>query len=368
MIRLALFAAAVGMAAPIPFNGTVVPAGDGSFEAYLSPPFPQNHASTIEQLPNGDIVVAWFSGLHEEAPNCSIAFSRLPAGTSQFTLPVVVSLLVNFSNQNPVLFYDTTTDILHLYHAQLAADSGEGASTLVHLQSPDGGKTWTDPEPFLSIPKAGVFDRNRILVRKDGSLLFPLYFTTDGTPNTPFLIFSSPSNHSSWSPPHPVSSKADNLVQPSVVRTSPGTLTMFLRDREAKHIYGCTSNDEGDTWTDPTPAAAGNLPNNNAGIEAFQLSSGATILLFNNESGSGTRTPMTAALSYDGGLSWTYSRNLQVHDDNSTSATEFSYPTVLQTPDGNVHAAYTYDRACIKYRRFTEGWVKGGNSGPGSPP
>jgi predicted neuraminidase len=357
---VAAWAAGAAVAAPLDLNGTVVPDADGSFFAYLSPPYPQNHAASIEQLPNGDLVIAWFSGLKEEAPNCSIAVSRLPAGSSQFTPSQVVSERINYSNQNPVLFFDTTTSVLHLYHAQLAANAGEGESTLLHLQSSDNGASWTAPEPFLSIKGGGVFDRNRIIVRKDGSLLFPLYFTTDGTPNSPFLLFSAAGNHSDWTGPRAVSSKAANLVQPSVVRTAPDTLTMFLRDREAKNIYACTSTDEGDTWTDPSTAAAGGLPNNNAGIEAFQLQSGATLLLFNNESGTGTRTPMTAALSYDGGHTWPYSRNLQVHDDNSTGATEYSYPTVLQTPDSTVHSAYTYDRICIKYRRFTEAWVKQG--------
>lgn len=42
------------------------------------------------------------------------------------------------------------------------------------------------------------------------------------------------------------------------------------------------SQDEGLTWSVPTATV---LPNNNAGIEAFQLASGSTLLLFNNEKG-----------------------------------------------------------------------------------
>jgi len=135
-------------------------------------------------------------------------------------------------------------------------------------------------------------------------------------------------------------SHADELVQPSVVRTAPGTLTAFFRDRRAQFIYAATSHDEGLSWTAPSAAAAGGLPNNNAGIEAYQLASGAAILLFNNATKG--RTPLTAALSRMAGAAWVASRDLQVHDDNSTNVkdVEYSTPTVLQTPDGTIHGLH----------------------------
>ena len=81
-------------------------------------------------------------------------------------------------------------------------------------------------------------------------------------------------------------------------------------------------------------------------------------MLFNNSTKD--RTPMAAALSSTGGKTWTRHRNLQVHDDNSTNVqgVEYSYPTVLQTPDGKIHAAYTYNRQTIKYVTFDEDWIQ----------
>jgi predicted neuraminidase len=322
----------------------------------MRPPNLANHASTLEQLPNGDLVLAWFSGVKEEADKCAIAVSRLPKGSAQWTTPVIVSERDGYSNQNPVLFHDTTTATTWLYHSQLPANAGEGSDTLWVLHSMDGGVTWGAPASFLdrTAETQGVFDRNRIVPRADGSLLFPLYWTSDGAPNSPFLLFSDATNHSRWGAPVNVSN-ADNLVQPTVVRSAPGVLTAFFRDRKSRNVFAAASVDEGLSWT--TPAAL-RLPNNNAGIEAFQLASDTTILLFNNCTKG--RTPLTAALSRTAGASWHASRNLQVHDDNSTNAVgvEYSYPTVLQTPDGTIHAAYTYDRQTIKYIRFTEAWLQ----------
>lgn len=65
--------------------------------------------------------MAWFSGLEEGASNCSIAIARLTVNSSQWSPGRVVSWRVGYSNQNPVLFEDRTTGVLHLFHSQQPA-------------------------------------------------------------------------------------------------------------------------------------------------------------------------------------------------------------------------------------------------------
>ncbi len=38
---------------------------------------------------------------------------------------------------------------------------------------------------------------------------------------------------------------------------------------------------------------------------------------------------------------------------------EFSYPSIKQGEDGNLHIAYTWYRQAIKYIRVSPQWVKG---------
>lgn len=123
----------------IPYDGVIHRSADGSSYAFLSPPKASNHASFIEQMtPSGTLAVAWFSG-GEQQPNCSIAISFLEIGSQKFTPGVIVSERVNYSNQNPVLFWDTETQILHLYHTQQLGHLKEQYTEMWHLYSKDGG-------------------------------------------------------------------------------------------------------------------------------------------------------------------------------------------------------------------------------------
>lgn len=101
----------------------------------MIPPYKSNHASTLEVLPDGTLAAAWFSGEEEEASGCAIVFATLPSGGQQWSKAATLSKRDKFSNQNPVLFYDNNTDVLHLFHSQAPAMSGEGQSAIWHLQS-----------------------------------------------------------------------------------------------------------------------------------------------------------------------------------------------------------------------------------------
>lgn len=147
--------------------------------------------------------------------------------------------------------------------------------------------------------------------------------------------------------------ESNYLVQPSVIRPQPGVsfLKAFFRDRRAEHIYSANSSDEGKTWTVP---AKTEFPNNNAAIQATVLANGHFALVYNPTNHD--RYPIRISLSEDGGKTWPHYRDLET-GPSETDATEYSYPTILQSPDGYIHVSYTYNRQTIKYVKFKEDWV-----------
>ena len=132
------------------------------------------------------------------------------------------------------------------------------------------------------------------------------------------------------------------------------------------HFFDRQGDASGHSWS--TPDTSTNLPNNNAGIEANIITPSNRIVLAYNPQTSG-RDPLAVAMSDDAGHTWPFKRNLQ--HGNSTSGVgtskgnEFSYPSTLVTYDANgtatLHVTYTYNRNTIKYKRFTEEWVKHGD-------
>lgn len=313
-----------------PFDGQLYTLADGRVKALLPqgyvPPGGrdpsrenggQDHATFLAALPSGTLVMAWFSGKMEAEEPMHIAISRLPAGASTWDATTVIpqTLQANYSNQNPVLLHDPQTDLLHLFHPTQFVGLGQSNSTVVMLTSKDEGLSWTAPVPVFT--GKGAFVRGAPIGASDGSILLPMYYTPEGYKPQQHYDYSAIQRSNptrshgaalAWT--ETVLHGTSGMAQPSVVRllSGPhaGELRVFLRDRFCDSIRMASSTDDGKTWSVPKRTK---LPNNNSGIWATALKSGAVAIVFNNAHLG--RTPLTIALSYDGGETWPFMRDLE---------------------------------------------------------
>lgn len=334
-------------------------------DAILTPPFRSNHASMVEQTTDGRLHMGWFSGSSEGQNGVAIVYSQLDSSMavngSIWSPAKVLSQRAGYSNQNAVLYAEDKTSTLHVFHSQQGGGAGESAATVWHLSSPVSldGTTSTFSEPVMVFTKPGSFNKNRVVERLDGSHLVPIY-GQDKSPNYPkneFLPmgadFDEPSQYT-------ISgyNSCDNMVQPSIIRPVEGepTLVAFFRDRKARNIYKATSEDDGLTWSTCQPTI---LPNNNAGIHAWQMRSGRIVMVYNPQTSG--RDPLAISLSEDGGVTWPYTRTLETW--KTRNGAEFSYPTAREDrfEDGKLHVSYTYNLQTIKYSMVSENWIMQGD-------
>ena len=369
---------AIPLVMALAYSCTAQPAFDGVIrksretdtrEAYLPTLFASSHASNLHALSNGDLVCVWFSGSDEGKSNVAIALSRLPKGERQWTKPVKLSQQAGRSAQNPVLF-SAPTGALVLFHTSQIADEGQKNSEVRVLVSQDDGHTWTAPVALFQKP--GAFIRHPLLFGQKKEWLLPMYYTpedpTNGQKHYSVMAISKDKGKS-WNEypiPH-----TQGLVQPSVVRLSDKRLLAYFRSRFADWIYQSISQDDGQSWSSPQKTA---LPNNNSSFQLTRLKNGHLVLAFNNLQGADQhekilwkipRSSLSVALSTDEGANWSSVRDVQLGQPSTTPGEanqEYSYPSIVQTSEGDLRLTYTYLRKTIKYVEFTEDWIKKGTT------
>lgn len=367
-------------------------ATDGQISTAMLPSdYPQNHASNLLILPNGDVLCTWFAGTQEGVADISILCSRLRKGSDVWEPAVKLSNDPERSEQNPVLFLDPDNTLWLLWTAQISGN--QDTAIVRYRKSDDFGETWQDID--VLIDKPGTFIRQPIVVLDNGNWLLPIFNCTVkpgekwvGNYDTSSVKISEDKGKTWRDVDVPESL---GCVHMSIAPLKNGSLIAVYRSRWADNIYQSYSHDNGETWTEPKATA---LPNNNSSIQVTALNNGDLAMVFNNMSAAGAterrsslydeieddsgavepeiidgksafwgapRAPMSLAVSKDNGESWTIAANLDEGDgfcmtNNSQEKLnrEFSYPTITQSEDGVVHVAYTYFRQAIKYVRINQ--------------
>jgi predicted neuraminidase len=298
---------------------------------YTTAPFPQCHASTIEETDDGTLVAAWFGGTHEKNPDVGVWVSRHVDG--KWTAPVEAANGVQSSNTrypcwNPVLFQPKQGP-LTLYF-KVGPDVPRWWGEMMH--SSDNGQTWTNRR---KLPDGGIGPvKNKPVQLKDGTVLCGSSTEHDGWR----VHFEQTDDWGrDWSKTDAVNDGDDiGAIQPSILFHGGKKLQALGRTRQ-RHLFDIWSDDNGKTWG---PMTLMSLPNPNAGTDAVTLADGRHLLVYNHTPRG--RSPLNVAVSDDGKI-WKAALVLE------SEPGEYSYPAVIQADDGLIHITYTWKRRRIKH-------------------
>lgn len=297
---------------------------------YDTAPYPECHAATLESG-NGTVFGAWFGGAYEKNPDVCIYVSRHEAGG--WTEPIqaadgIVDAGTRYPCWNPVLFQPHDGPLLLFYKVGPDPRVWWGMLTT----SEDGGKSWSAP---VRLPD-GILGpiKNKPILLANGDLLCPSSTEDDGWR----IHFERTADlGKTWERTEAINDgKEYEAIQPTLLLHSAGRIQALCRTLQ-KVVVESWSSDNGHTWT---PLQATALPNPNSGFDAVTLADGRHLLVYNHTPKG--RTPLNVAVSADG-KDWKAALVLE------TEPGEYSYPAVIQSPDGLVHSLYTWNRKRIKH-------------------
>jgi predicted neuraminidase len=314
--------------------------------------YPQVHASTLELLPDGTAVAAWFGGTEEGAPDVRIRFSkRMPDGTWRRSAAVTPDN--GIQDYNPVLLS---------YGGRLILWYKEGQNPrswkTYTCESTDGGETWDEVRELVPGDFGGRGPvKDKPVVLSNGDILAGASIE-DRQVRWHIFADRSSDGGKTWessgpipmTPPYSARIITDagtepegsgGLIQPTVWEhpACDGRVSLFARSSWGA-VYRSDSADFGRTWSVARPTA---IPNNNSGLDAVMTDSGMLALIYNPVGRNwGPRSPLVVSLSPDNGETFCDTLTLEKIPG------EFSYPAIIARGD-KLYMTYTWNRVTVAY-------------------
>ena len=328
------------------------------------------HASSLVELPNGDLLACWFQGSGERtADDVRIMGARLRQGAETWGKPFLMADTPGFPDCNPILFLDAKNR-LWLTWIVVRANRWE-TSVLKYRRSEDylseGAPHWNWQDIILLKPgsdfpervangfqatgfdesmwaeyarpydqliteaakdpvkrREGWMTRNHPVKLSSGRLLLPLY--NDGY--NMGLAALSDDEGETWNASGPMVGIAG--IQPSVVERKNGDLVAYLREtgRPPYRVQQSISKDQGETWS---ALQETEIPNPSASLQVLRLiHTEGWVMVFNDSDE--RREKLSIALSLNEGTTWAYKRVISKRSDGS-------YPSMIETHDGWIHVS-----------------------------
>lgn len=344
------------------------------------------HGSSLVNLPNGDMLVAWFQGSGERtSDDVRIMGARLKKGSKTWSEPFLMADTPHIPDCNPVLFLNKSGKLFLVWIA-VQANLWEQSILRVRtsenflnagapvwnwqdniLLKPDDNFSEEVTRRFKELPEHAIgwagyapkYDDMIIEASKDkakrsigwmtrikpttlesGRIILPLY--SDGFNMS--LMAISDDDGQSWKPSLPIVGRGP--IQPAIAKKKNGNLVAYMRDSGdgPTRVHMSESSDHGQTWTATKKL---DIPNT-ASVELLTLHDGRWAFLGNDIDDG--RYRLSLFISDDEGKTWKTKILIENHKPEEGG---YSYPSMIQTKDGLLHMTYSYhpkkESKSIKY-------------------
>jgi len=132
------------------------------------------HPTTITELDNGDLLIAYYGGGGEYETETAVYGSLQKSGAKKWSRPVAIARNPIYSMGNPVLWQAPDERVWLFFVVRPGATWS--TSRIAAKVSDDRGRSWSDA--FMVTFDEGTMVRSRPVLLSDGSYVLPIYHET----------------------------------------------------------------------------------------------------------------------------------------------------------------------------------------------
>ena len=307
--------------------------------------FPRHSEASIIELKNSSLLIAWMRfessdfGSNDQAPSTISMMNSSDSGRTWSNFRIVVERdedSVNVYNPNFLRLQNGEILLCYTKYNQLAGGKPR-LSTAYMIRSQDEGNTFSLPETIWQ--KDSFTISNSCIKRlSSGRVLLPVCYMEgewgSTTEKIGVRVFYSDDDCRTWIfGQHKITLPMRGAMEPFIAELKGGRLIMVMRNQLGS-LFKSYSEDRGESWSLPQTTGL-SIPESCPNVTNIPGSDKIMVIWNNAEynmhwrSHYGKRSPLTAAISDDGGVTFT-----DFWDIETDPKTAFSNPGITWTQDG----------------------------------